>query len=61
MRIRLLNKDEAPPAQEDPETVSQAGVDEASPSDSGASTDGGPMQVMTDEGTSSATGVLRSC
>ena len=58
MRIRLLNKDEAPPAQEDPETVSQAGVEEASPSDSGASTDRGPMQVMTVEGTSSAAELL---
>ena len=51
MRIRLVNKDEAPPAQEEPDTVPQAGVEDGSPSDSGASTD-----PMVEEGTPSATG-----
>ena len=51
MRIRLVNKDEAPPAQEEPETVPQARVEDGSPSDSGASTDS-----MVEEGTPSATG-----
>ena len=50
MRIRLVNKDDAPPAQEEPETVPQAGVEDGSPSDSGASTD-----PMAEEGTPSAT------
>ena len=54
VRIRLVNKDEAPPAQEEPETVPQAGVEDGSPSYSGASTD--PVPVMTEEGTPSATG-----
>ena len=54
VRIRLVNKDEAPPAQEEPETVPQAGVEDGSPSDSGTSTD--PMPAMTEEGTPSATG-----
>ena len=52
--IRLVNKDEAPPAQEEPETVPQARVEDGSPSDSGTSTD--PMPAMTEEGTPSATG-----
>ena len=51
MRIRLVNKDEAPPAQEELEIVPQAGVEDGSPSDSGASTD-----PMVEEGTPSATG-----
>ena len=51
MRIRLVNKDEVPPAQEELETVPQAGVEDGSPSDSGASTD-----PMVEEGTPSATG-----
>ena len=51
VRIHLVNKDEAPPAQEEPETVPQAGVEDGSPSDSRASTD-----PMAEEGTPSATG-----
>ena len=51
MRIRLINTDEAPPAQEEPEVAPRAGVEDGSPSDSGASTD-----PMTEEGTPSATG-----
>ena len=46
-----IHKDEAPPAQEEPETVPQAVVEDGSPSDSGASTD-----PMVEEGTPSATG-----
>ena len=54
VRIRLVNKDEAPPAREEPEIVPQARVEDDSPSDSGASTD--PVPAMTEEGTPSATG-----
>ena len=54
VRIRLVNKDEAPPAREEPEIVPQARVEDGSPSDSGASTD--PVPAMTEEGTPSATG-----
>ena len=49
-----MNKDEAPPAREEPEIVPQARVEDGSPSDSGASTD--PVPAMTEEGTPSATG-----
>ena len=54
VRIRLVNKDEAPPAREEPEIVPQARVEDGSPSDSGASTD--PVPATTEEGTPSATG-----
>ena len=67
VRIRLVNKDEAPPAQEKPETVPQARVEDGSPSATGASTDpmveegtpsatGASTDPMTEEGTPSATG-----
>ena len=52
MHIRLVDEDEAPPAQEEPETVPQARVEDGSPSDPGTSTD-----PMAEEGTPSATGV----
>ena len=66
VRIGLV-KDEAPPAQEEPETVPQAGVEDGSPSDSGTSTDpmaeegtpsvtGSSTDPMTEEGTPSVTG-----
>ena len=67
MRIRLVNKDEAPPAQEELETVPQARVEEGTPSSTGASTDpmaekgtpsatGATTDPMAEEGTPSATG-----
>ena len=67
VRIRLVNKDEAPPEQEEPETVPQAGVEDGSPSESGTSTDpmaeegtpsgsGASTDPMTEEGTPSVTG-----
>ena len=54
VRIRLVNKDETPPAREELVIVPQARVEDGSSSDSGASTD--PVPSMTEEGTPSATG-----
>ena len=51
VRIRLVNKDEVPPAQEEPETAPQAGVEDGSPSESGTC-----MDSTAEEGTPSATG-----
>ena len=68
VHIRLVNKDEALPVQEEPETVQQAGVEDGSPSATGATPDamgeagtpsatGASTDPMVEEGTPSATGV----